>query len=340
MRATKFLPLLLCALACSKGSKKQDVQFDLSQITGSSVMMAVIGKDASGNVEVKENTDFVAPDELSFTGDVANDPEALIVLLSFAEDVSGESPKFIPEGESTTGYRYINPDIVFYTKLGSGEAPIELTQLDANSVLVNEMVNMLYVAVDPTLADTDEDGDGSTADIDCDDSDPEVYPDAPELYDGKDNDCDRDIDETLNPTVTAQITASGREEVDIDDDVIDPDNQDAVWLSGGNVPVTIEFEWPIDVNVKQIDIWWGYNDAGTKIMTAKDVEVQYDNGSTYVTVSHILWNGGAPAPDVSSVTFAPVTTRKIRLLMSAGNGNPDEQNLLRLTEVNYTLVWP
>lgn len=41
----------------------------------------------------------------------------------------------------------------------------------------------------------DADGDGSPATEDCDDSDPSVYPGAPELCDGKNNDCDAGVDE-------------------------------------------------------------------------------------------------------------------------------------------------
>jgi hypothetical protein len=42
---------------------------------------------------------------------------------------------------------------------------------------------------------TDRDGDGSPTSEDCDDSDADVFPGAPELCDGVDNDCDTEIDE-------------------------------------------------------------------------------------------------------------------------------------------------
>ena len=49
----------------------------------------------------------------------------------------------------------------------------------------------------------DPDGDGAPWPEDCDSTDPSVYPDAPEICDGLDNDCDGDIDE--DPTQWARF---------------------------------------------------------------------------------------------------------------------------------------
>ena len=51
-------------------------------------------------------------------------------------------------------------------------------------------------ATDDSVTAADEDGDGYlTSDGDCDDSNPDVNPDASETCDGNDNDCDGEIDE-------------------------------------------------------------------------------------------------------------------------------------------------
>ncbi len=54
----------------------------------------------------------------------------------------------------------------------------------------------------------DDDGDGVIAIKDCDDNDPDVYPNAPESCDGKDNDCDGFIDEEV-PLYTFYLDSDG-----------------------------------------------------------------------------------------------------------------------------------
>lgn len=52
---------------------------------------------------------------------------------------------------------------------------------------------------DYQLNNTDEDLDGfTTCDNDCDDGDPSVYPEAEEIADGVDNDCDGEVDEGVS----------------------------------------------------------------------------------------------------------------------------------------------
>ncbi|MCB9795588.1 MAG: hypothetical protein H6741_23035 [Alphaproteobacteria bacterium] len=65
------------------------------------------------------------------------------------------------------------------------------------------------VSVGDSDAPADIDGDGVTADEDCDDEDPAVYPGAPELCNGLDDDCDGEADEDATDATTWYEDADG-----------------------------------------------------------------------------------------------------------------------------------
>lgn len=57
------------------------------------------------------------------------------------------------------------------------------------------LLTLPLLGISECSSNTDYDGDGYTEDTDCDDTDLNTYPGAPELCDGKDNNCDGTLDE-------------------------------------------------------------------------------------------------------------------------------------------------
>lgn len=106
------------------------------------------------------------------------------------EDV-GELADCTPTDES--GYTVAT---VPNSMLMVGTDTLVITVQDSCGLETSASVSVLFNSAHPP-SDDDGDGfeDGPVEHIDCDDTDPWVYPNATELFDGKDNDCDGIIDE-------------------------------------------------------------------------------------------------------------------------------------------------
>lgn len=90
----------------------------------------------------------------------------------------------------------------------STDAAIELLQADQDELWL--ALDECPCADDETSVvdtSTDADLDGWTSDLDCDDTDPDVSPDATEVADGIDNDCDGVIDDDPCPAGQYRATA-------------------------------------------------------------------------------------------------------------------------------------
>ena len=140
----------------------------------------------SNNMVIDVNT--LPTLNLSIDGVTAGDVESLQMVLSGAKSktTTENNPPYALYGNS--GPDYTGSLFVI------GDYTITSTPYSGNNLSGTQGVPL---TISFQLVDTpaDNDGDGFTADVDCDDNDPLVNPAATEICDGVDNNCDGNIDE-------------------------------------------------------------------------------------------------------------------------------------------------
>ena len=136
--------------------------------------------------------------------------------------------------------------------------------------------------------------------------------------------------------VSVDSTYSGYSTSVIDDEVINPYGGTATtWASESSTEphwVTINFSQPRDIN--NVIIYWAYNNQQSMFMSSQEVQVQYWDGSQYLTAATISNTGEVES---SSITFSTISTTSLRFWQPANMGYSTYPTVIWLTEIDYSL---
>lgn len=164
-------PLVLLLTACP--SVEEDLP--VGALAGPAPLITEVGV----SVEQEATVTNIHPELDLVVSDIRFEPDTLPVRWF------SDAGWVIPPGESRTFRVWFLPE-----ELGSWEARVEVV---TNGDTLTAPLTLQAIEG----ADVDEDG-MTVSEGDCDDEDATVYLDAPELCDGKDNDCDESVDEDFD----------------------------------------------------------------------------------------------------------------------------------------------
>jgi len=173
-----FRTTLPIGLALLTGCAQLGVQIPSLAVNNSTPTIAFVNPVDGDTVAVGITTTMVA---------IATDAydDLALLTVTFTSDVDGELCVLTP---GVTGVARCAWDF------SPGAHAVTVDAVDVDGKTGSATIQLLSAYVGPSPGD--EDGDGYLAAVDdCDDANPIVYPGAPEIIDGHDNDCDGFIDE-------------------------------------------------------------------------------------------------------------------------------------------------
>jgi len=122
-------------------------------------------------------------------------------------------------------------------------------------------LEVLHYLTNPLVADSDEDADSYYWFQDCNDTNDQIYPFAPELLNGIDDDCDNLWDEGFNSTDTDADNLSDYSEYHLHDTNLSNYDTDGDRLSDGD-EILIHFTNPlVKDNDSDVDGWYWFQDC-------------------------------------------------------------------------------
>ncbi len=136
--------------------------------------------------------------------------------------------------------------------------------------------------------------------------------------------------------ITVDSTYSGYSSSRIDDGVINAyGGTTTTWASNESSTQAhwIEINYCAPTTKNKLEIWWAFNDFQQNFMASQQIQLQYWNGSSFVTAGTMT---NTTAQEKSTLNFTPVTATRFRLYQPVNMGYSGYARVIWLTEIELS----
>ncbi len=141
---------------------------------------------------------------------------------------------------------------------------------------------------------------------------------------------------SCTPGITVDSTYSGYSTSRIDDGTINAyGGTTTTWASqeSSTQPHWIEINYCIPTTINKLEVWWAFNDYQQNFMTSQQIQLQYWNGSSFVTAATMT---NSTAQEKSTLNFTSVTASRFRLYQPTNMGYSGYARVIWLTEIELS----